>query len=171
MLQLRRTALSFPTLLRVSPCSRKSCPPLHFTRFVDGCTCCMNECAHHIHIHIVEFMGEQIYLAGVDGVECNLGDVVVALSVTTTGETRPVYGMRIREGWIYCFENTGNTGRMYVHASTANFRLSNGAPIDFSVCHFMNLVSFCVAKGNTCPFEGLWRSVVELWQRNWCASK
>lgn len=59
-------------------------------------------------------MGEQIYLAGVDGVECNLGDVIVALSVTTTGETRPVNGMRMRGGWIYCFENTGNTGRMYV---------------------------------------------------------
>ena len=30
MLQLRRLALSFPTLLRVSPCSRESYPPVHF---------------------------------------------------------------------------------------------------------------------------------------------
>lgn len=101
-------------------------------------------------------MGEQIYLAGVDGVERNLGDVIVALSVTTTGETRPVNGNANERGMDLLLRKYGNTGHVctYVHASV-NFRLSNGAPIDFSVCHFMNLVSFCVAEGNVCPFEGL----------------
>lgn len=36
------------------------------------------------------------------------GHVIVALSVTTTGETRPVSGMGMREGWIYRLENTGS---------------------------------------------------------------
>lgn len=62
--------------------------------------------------------------------------VIVALSVTTTGETRPVSGMGMREGWIYRLENTRDSG-LYVHAN-ANFRPPNGAPIDFTVCHFTN---------------------------------
>ena len=42
----------------------------------------------------------------------------------------------MRGGWIYRLENTGDSG-LYVHAN-ANFRPPNGAPIDFTVCHFTN---------------------------------
>lgn len=93
-----------------------------------------------------------------------MGDVIVALSVTTTGETHPVSGMRMREGWIYCCENAGT--RPYVHANT-NFRPPNGAPIDFPVCHFMNLVVSFPSTWLTRVFEaydiysvGLERSVI-----------